>query len=139
MAGGALGIGWLREFGRVSGASPAPLGFSHLGGMEPFATRLTVTYTDAGGHRVARPLDAASYAALDGPLNRRYAYIRSLHYGALLQHEQEIRGLRYALCPGGGLARIWGLERPGAAPVLTARTLTAGARRTWDLPIACPE
>lgn len=137
LAGSALGLDVLRDFGWSSVASPAPIGFSHRGGREPFALRLELETVAADGRRTRRPLDASSYDTFGHPLARRYVYTRALHYPLLHDAPEESKAARFALCDGGPVARALALDGDAVAFVVHGRTRTRGEDGALSTVVRC--
>lgn len=137
MAGAVLRIDALAGLGRQSVAAPAPLGFSHIRGVEPFALRPVLDLETADGERLEVSLDRAHFERLQGPLNRRYIYIRGIFYGAGLGGEDERRALHFGLCGNGPLARDLGIGKLLRYARVRAAALTAGERRSFTIEVEC--
>jgi hypothetical protein len=137
VVGAVCGIPALAAFGRSSVAAPAPLGFSHVEGVEPFAVRVTLRIETVDGEMQELRLDRQHFERLRGPLNRRYVYIRGIFYGSALGHDDEKQALYFGLCADGILARELGIDKPVRKALLQAITLTQGDQRSWTRAVDC--
>jgi hypothetical protein len=96
-------------------ASPAPRVFCAVRGLETFSTRFFLEGTGRDGVARSREIDAALYARLSGPYNRRNVYGAALAYGPALaadpRTEPMLRAvLDHAFAPPSPLLRELGLD-----------------------------
>ncbi len=87
----------------ATGAAPAPKVFSMVLGLETFSSRLTLTWTDPEGTKVAMDITPSRYARLMGPYNRRNVYGGVVAYGPIMVAHPATRPLfmavaRSAIC-----------------------------------------
>ena len=138
MIGWVLGSETIRGIGAVTAASPLPLVFTEVKGVETFASEVHLAYTDANGTEQRAAVTPAVYSKVKGPYNRRNVYGAAIAFGPIMPEALWRSVLLHGLCSG-DLHRE--LELPeGISDVrFELRTRTAGRNDTWVLaPGACP-
>ena len=147
MAGWALGWEPLRQFGRISGASPLPLVFSAHDELETFSMQYTLVLNPNTENAQRLDLDRSAYGKLEGAYNRRNPYGAALSFGPLLaeKHPELLQSvLDYALCDPGTLLSEAGLPKTRhmmiEAKAQSARSpeATGGNRLPWRYEVHCP-
>jgi hypothetical protein len=125
MAGDVAGLPALRAVGAAWQASPAPRELAAVHGLETYAARVGVEWTDRGGVQHVLPLTPEVLARLRGPSHRRAAYRTALVLAPVLAGQAPTRPMweavaRHALCGDAPLLRELGATappRPGAVRV----------------------
>jgi hypothetical protein len=95
------------------GASPLPLVFSQVRGVETYGRRFAVTLTTASGIRTEVSGDRLAQA-LPGPFTRVKLYVDQLAFADLSREPRRQSFLRQAACAGGPVARVLGVADPVA-------------------------
>jgi hypothetical protein len=139
MAGDAFGVPALRALGAATVASPLPKVFSDVRGLEPFASRFTLSWVTAGGERVERPLTPAVYAGVRGPYNRRNVYGAALSYAPRLPALLWRQVFCFGLAPGGALRDELGVPPAARRVRVGIAAGTRGRSDRWVLEDPCAE
>ena len=102
----------VRSFGWMSAASPLPIIFSSLRGVETFAADVFVTLEHRDGTRLTHRVTPELYSHLDCPCDCRNAYQAVLQYGPAVTKPDERKlvasAIRHGLCHDGLLAQSFG-------------------------------
>lgn len=136
ICGYVLGVPAFAAFARVTAASPLPVVFNDMGGLEPYAVDGELLLHGPGGAR-RYALGREWFASLRGPFIRRHAYLRLISEAPRKRRELWEPALRFAFCGRGPLAQEAGIEGPMDGFVLRLHSRSFGAPRTWDLAVAC--
>ncbi len=139
MAGYVTGFQPLRAIGAATVASPLPIVFSDVKGLETFASRFSMHIQTRSGRTLDFVITPEIYARLKGAYNRRNVYGAALSYGPRLPEKIWKSVFEYGLCAGGPLAKAFQVEEPVSAASLNIQTQTHGRSDAWDLPIQCAE
>ena len=118
-------------------ASPLPLAFSDCGSLQNFADGFHLDIVTTDGTRVRADADAAIYAALPGPYERRVIYGSALSLAPVVPTPLFLAILRHGLCDAGPIAAALGLERP----LREATIVTVGRRPevpSRPVRVSCP-
>ena len=134
-AGWCLRQDWLRGLGQLSVASPLPIVFTEVDGVETFALDIYLQYRDSeGGLRMTR-IDSALYSQFDAPYNYRNVIGAAVSYGPVMPEEIRDPVLHYAFAEPGDLVKSLGLEPPLADGTLVLKSRTADSNASWTIPI----
>ena len=147
MTGWALGLEPLRQFGRISGASPLPLVFSAHDELETFSMQYRLILNPHMENEQRLHLDRSAYGKLEGSYNRRNPYGAALSFGPLLaeKHPEMLQSvLEYALCEPGSL--LLEVELPktrhmvieAEAQSSSSPETSGGNRLPWHYEVHCP-
>lgn len=142
MVGYAVGSRALRGIGAASVASPLPIVFSDVRGLETFASEFVLDVTESGGRVQRFPVTPSLYERFGGPYNRRNVYGAAISYGPVLPAPLWQSVLRYAFCTtptSGPLARDLGLAEGVESAVVLVTTGTRGRTDAWKLGVTCRE
>jgi len=120
MVGLARVIGFYSGFfplsilGAQFGASPLPLVFSQVHGVETYSRRFEVQLVMADGRRKDIPGGGAFKRRLHGPFSRVKLYVDAIAFADLSSERRRKGVLRHAFCPGvlgeGVLSRELGIH-----------------------------
>ena len=110
----------LRGLGATFAASPLPLVFTRVKGVETFASYFDVHYRleDGSEHKVR--ITRELYSRLGGAYNWRNVYGAAMAYGPVLPPRIRDSVLRHGFCSG-GLTRRMGIDQPVYDPYARAR------------------
>ena len=138
MIGWTVGSDTLRGIGAVTAASPLPIVFTEVKGVETFASEVHLVYTDARGAEQRVHVTPALYSQVKGPYNRRNVYGAAIAYGPIMPEALWRSVLLHGLCSG-DLHNELGLPEGIRDVRFELRTRTAGRNDAWVLaPGACP-
>lgn len=130
--------GWLLQndamkgVGAITAASPLPIVFTEVKGVETFASDVEVVYEDAVGRTERFPITPEVYSKLRGPYNRRNVFGAAIAYGPVMDEELWRSVLGYGLCSG-VLQRELGLPHEMRNTRFVLRTRTVGRTDEWTL------
>lgn len=139
IAADLAGFTTLRAIAAATTASPRPLVFSAVRGLETYSTRFIVEWTDRAGESHALELTPEVYGALRGPYNRRNVFGAVVAYGPLLSTDARTRPMfdrvaAYALCGDAPLLRELGVDPGTLAGPARVRLVPIGGTSLGDLP-----
>lgn len=136
-AGYLLNIPLVKGLGAASTASPLPIVFSDVSGLETFASDFTASVTNEKGDTLHIAMTPEIYAKLDGPYNRRNVYGAAISYGPRLPSPVWESVLEYGFCGNGPLTRRFEIPGPVKAARVHLKTKTAGRSDRWTLLAEC--
>lgn len=135
--------GWLFQsdtiigLGAITAASPLPIVFTEVKGVETFASDVFVVFEDHADSTQHMRITPAVYSKLSGPYNRRNVFGAAIAYGPVMEVDLWRSVLGYGLCTG-VLQREIGLPQEMRNTRFVLRTRTAGRDNEWTLdPGAC--
>lgn len=96
--GFVTGIKPIRSLGIVTAASPLPLVFSEVKGVETFAGDFYMQWTNTKGEKESVLMTPELYSKLDGPYNRRNIFGAAIAYGPVLPEQVWKPILNYGIC-----------------------------------------
>ena len=137
MAGYVTGFQFLRAVGAATVASPLPIVFSDVKGVETFASRFSMHIQTQSGQIFDFVISPEVYSHLQGAYNRRNVYGAALSYGPRLPEKIWKKVFDYGLCADGPLAKAFKITEPVKEASLNIQTQTRGRNDVWDLPIRC--
>lgn len=137
MIGYAFGITALRGLGAATTASPLPIVFSDVKGLETFASSFSVALTFNGGSTKTYPITPKEYGQFRGPYNRRNVYGAAISYGPRLPEAIWKSVLRYGFCKPGVLTEEMGFGTGIEKASVLIKTQTANRDDAWELVCEC--
>ena len=154
-------IGWvignksIQGLGFMTAASPLPLVFTEVRGVETFAQDFSVTLTFDDDTKTNLDITPEVYSRLGGAYNRRNTYGVAFSYGPTfgigksLEEQKLDSGLqmtdsviRYGFCDGGPLITSFAQKQSETELVrvtLHTRSRTAGSDSTWLRVVECKQ
>jgi hypothetical protein len=108
-------------------ASPLPLAFSDCGSLRNFVDRFRLEFVSSDGTRMQGDADAAIYARLPGPYERRVIYGAAVSLAPVVSSPLFRAILRHGFCDRGPIATEMGFEQP-------LREATIGTPERPDVP-----
>jgi hypothetical protein len=136
MVGYGVGSRAVRGLGAASVASPLPIVFSDVRGLETFASDFVLEVTTKAGVRRFE-VTPSLYERFGGPYNRRNVYGAAISYGPILPAPLWQSVLRYAFCAPGTLAHDLGVGDGVEAAEVLVTTGTRGRTGAWKLGVTC--
>lgn len=130
--------GWLlrsdavKGLGAITAASPLPIVFTEVKGVETFASNVDVVYENSANSTVRLRITPAVYSRLSGPYNRRNVFGAAIAYGPVMDEQLWRSVLGYGLCSG-VLQRELGLPQEMRNTRFVLRTRTTGRFDEWTL------
>ncbi len=137
IAGYILQMPVLSQYARVTSASPLPIVFNDLRGLEPYALDVELLAMTAQGQERHYVMDRAWFSRLRGPFVRRHAYLRLISEAPMKSRAMWTSVLRYGFCRTGPLAAEAGIEEPLSGFIMRLHSRTSGRPTVWDLPVSC--
>lgn len=137
LAGYTLQVPVLSRYARATSASPLPIVFNDIRGLEPFALDVELIALTEQGQVRHYVMDRAWFSRLRGPFVRRHAYLRLISEAPTKSRAVWQSVLRYGFCRKGPLAAEAGIEEPLSGFILRLRSRTLGRPTVWDLPVSC--
>lgn len=128
----------LRGLGAMTAASPLPIVFTDVRGVETFASEFTIVWQTTTG-RDSLLITPAVYARMGGPYNWRNVYGAAISYGPVLPDSVWRSILSHGLCGDAELARHFGIDEPILHASVLIRTKTAGRNDNWILDVDCDQ
>jgi sterol desaturase/sphingolipid hydroxylase (fatty acid hydroxylase superfamily) len=126
----------LKGIGFMSAASPLPLVFTSVKGIETFALCYQLEIITDTGDTVSFDLNRSVYARLKGPYNRRNVYGAAFAYAPLMPQAQREAILKYGFFNNAnGFAKEFGITRPVEKVNLTIKSKTYNDKRQWNYSI----
>jgi len=129
-------IKMIRDLGVVTAASPLPIVFTEVEGVETFASDFYLQWTNSNNEKEEVQITPALYSKLKGPYNRRNIYGAAIAYGPVLPGKIWDPILNYGLCNDI-------LENELEIPIdkenfsLFIKTRTEGRDDEWTLKTEC--
>lgn len=130
--------GWLMQsdtvkgLGAVTAASPLPIVFTDVKGVETFANDVYVVFENSADSTLHVRITPAVYSRLSGPYNRRNVFGAAIAYGPVMEEQLWRSVLGYGLCSG-VLQRELGLPQEMRNTRFVLRTRTTGRTDAWTL------
>lgn len=137
LAGYILQVPVLSQYARVTSASPLPIVFTDIRGMEPYALDVELIALTEQGQARHYAMDRAWFSQMHGPFVRWHAYLRLISEAPMKSRAMWQSVLRYGFCRTGPLAAEAGIEEPLSGFILRLRSRTSGRPTVWDLPVSC--
>lgn len=137
MAGYLTGSRALRGLGAATVASPLPIVFSDVKGLETFASEFTLKVSRVAQISEHIPVTPELYAKFGGPYNRRNVYGAAISYGPRLPEPLWRSVLGYGFCANGPLAKGLGLGEGLREVTVEIETKTEGRVGIWNLDVSC--
>lgn len=125
-----------RNLGVLSSASPLPIVFTEVKGVEAFAADFYLIWTDESNNIQEVKMTPALYAKLKGPYNRRNTYGAAIAGAPILPEKIWKPILRYGLCEN-VLENELGLSIDKESFELLIKTRTKDRTDEWKLKIDC--
>lgn len=128
----------IRDIGILTTASPLPIVFTEVKGVETFASDFYLQWKTADGKQERLKVTPEIYSRFKGPYNRRNIYGAAISYGPVLPEPIWNSVLSYGLCNDI-------LENELKIPVtkegfsVYISTRTKGKNDNWQLNVECPE
>ncbi len=151
--GWAIGNKTIQGLGFMTAASPLPLVFTQVRGVETFAQDFATTLVFDDGQEIHLEITPKLYSQLGGAYNRRNTYGVAFSYGPTFaigkspQEQSQDQGLkmtdaiiRYGFCNDGPLRKSFAEELSTAKLLritLHAHSRTAGRKSTWLRTVEC--
>lgn len=126
-----------KGIGAASVASPLPIVFTRVRGVETFASEFSVDYLtkDSVQHRLE--ITPEVYSRLSGPYNRRNVYGAAFAYGPLMPFELRHRVYHFGLCSPGTLLKDFGINEKISEATIHIKSKTAGSDDEWSFVVSC--
>ncbi|QQR84973.1 MAG: hypothetical protein IPJ76_10105 [Flavobacteriales bacterium] len=132
IAGWLLQSGTVKGLGAITAASPLPIVFTEVKGVETFASDVYVVYENSNNSTLRVRITPSVYSKLNGPYNRRNVFGAAIAYGPVLDEDLWRSVLGYGLCSG-VLQRELGLPDDMRSTRFVLHTRTAGSDDEWTL------
>jgi hypothetical protein len=127
----------IKGIGAATAASPLPIVFTEVKGVETFASAFILELETSTGEAKKINITPEIYSGLNGPYNRRNVYGAAFAYGPVLPDEIWRSVLEYGFCKGGTLARELGLNNDPLSVKVHIISKTKEQNRSWFLNINC--
>ena len=126
----------IRSLGVISCASPLPIVFTEVKGVETFAADFYMQWSDETNQMQRIKITPSTYAKLKGPYNRRNIYGAAIAYGPVLPEQIWKPILNYGVC--NDILKDE-LELPVTKDNCSVyiQTRTASRNDTWTLKTVC--
>ncbi len=128
----------IRSLGVVTAASPLPLVFSEVKGVETFAGDFYMQWTDQNGVEEKVLMTPELYSKLCGPYNRRNIFGAAIAYGPVLPDHVWQPILNYGIC-NEVLSNELELSFNKETFTVEIDTRTAGRNDHWTLQPDCSQ
>lgn len=131
-------VGWVLQndtvkgLGGITTASPLPIVFTEVNGVETFASDVFVVFEDHADSTQRLRITPAVYSKLSGPYNRRNVFGAAIAFGPVMEKDLWQSVLGYGLCTG-VLQRELGLPDEMHNTRFVLRTRTTGRDDEWTL------
>lgn len=132
--GYATGQAWLRDAGALTVASPLPLVFTEVKGVETFALDFELYY-ESGNVIVNVPINSELYSKFKAPYNFRNVIGASVSYGPVMPSEVTEAVLHYAFQKPGDFSKTLELTLPLKNAYILVSERSDQRGRTWKLKI----
>jgi len=126
----------IKNLGVVTAASPLPIVFTEVKGVETFASDFYMTWNNDFNQVQEVKITPALYSKLKGPYNRRNVFGAAIAYGPVLPKEIWNPILNYGLCQD-ILKNELGLPIDQKSFALQIKTRTKDRRGNWTLKTSC--
>jgi len=127
----------VRGFGLVTTASPLPIVFTEVKGVETFASDFYLVWEKENNKNDSIKITSTLYSKLKGPYNRRNVYGAVISYGPVLPEEKIISVLNYGLCTDQSLLKEMGLSGDEKNIFIRMISKTKNDSRSWVLKPDC--
>ena len=124
---------WLKGVGLMTTASPLPIVFTEVKGIETFAQDFYLFYDDKYGIAQEVKITPKLYGKFDAPYNYRNVVGAAVSYGPVLPEEIWKSVLKFSFITPGILTHAIGLEKPITNVGIRVKTRTAGKSNEWIL------
>jgi hypothetical protein len=129
----------IRGIGSALTASPLPIVFTEVKGIETFASDFEVAVKRRDGSEDHIKITPALYSELSGPYNRRNVYGACFAYGPVLPDSITRPILNYGFCSEKVLLKEMRIDADTGSQVsINIRTRTAGRNDHWEIKVICP-
>jgi hypothetical protein len=126
----------IRDIGVVTTASPLPIVFTEVKGVETFASDFYLLWTNDQNEQEEVKITPALYSKLKGPYNRRNIFGAAIAYGPVLPKKIWDPILNYGLCEN-ILSEELGIPINKENFSLLIKTRTEGKTDEWTLITSC--
>jgi len=130
------GLKPIRDLGIITSASPLPIVFTEVKGVETFASDFYVQWTNKNKQIEQLKITPAMYSMLKGPYNRRNIYGAAIAYGPVLPNKLLQPILEYSLCQN-ILRDELGIPYTGDSISILIKTRTKNRADQWILEASC--
>lgn len=127
----------IKGVGLVTAASPLPIVFTEVKGVETFASDFYIVWQNQNNTKDSLKITSALYGKLKGPYNRRNVYGAVISYGPVLPKEKIISVLNYGLCSNKSLLKELGLSGNEKNIFIRITSKTKNDSRTWVITPNC--
>lgn len=131
--GHVFNLGWLKGIGVLTVASPLPIVFTEVKGIETFAQDFYLSYSDSSGHEKKIKITPEIYKNLDGPYNFRNVIGAAIAYGPIIPQEMTQSVLNFVLINPGKLVEILNINEEINNPKIVIKSRTEGRNQIWVL------
>lgn len=90
----------IRSLGVITCASPLPIVFTEVKGVETFASDFYMVWENENGTQEKRKITPEIYSKIKGPYNRRNVFGAAIAYGPILPKQVLNPILEYGICTG---------------------------------------
>jgi len=125
----------IRDLGVITAASPLPIVFTEVKGVETFASDFHLVWKDGSKEKTVQ-ITPELYSKLKGPYNRRNVFGAAIAYGPVLPEQVWKPILNYGVCEG-ILEKELGIPIDKESCILLIKTRTANRRDEWTLKTNC--
>jgi hypothetical protein len=138
MSGWIFNFDQLETIGLLSGASPLPLVFNKVEGLEYWASKFHLQFkmNDGSIHRVQMTRDL--FSKLEGPHVLHLAYALPVALSPVTPPEFWKPPLSYGFCFPGKLTKLFGFEKKIHSLFFEVISRTVGKERKWNYTVDCP-
>ena len=130
------GVKVIRSIGAITAASPLPIVFTEVKGIETFASDFYLTWTNEDNSKEEILMTPALYSKIKGPYNRRNVFGAAIAYGPVLPKEIYEPILNYGLCKN-VLEEELDLKIDKESFSVLLKTRTKGRNNQWTLNTKC--
>lgn len=126
----------IRNIGIVTSASPLPIVFTEVKGVETFASNFYMQWETNNGILKKVQITPKLYSKLKGPYNRRNIFGAAIAYGPVLPKENWNAILKYGIC-NDILTNELGVEVEKESFSVLIETRSQGRDNKWTLKTEC--
>jgi len=126
----------LKNLGLITAASPLPIVFTEIKGVETFASDFYLRWVNEDSKSKEIKITPSLYSKLKGPYNRRNVFGAAIAYGPVLPEKIWEPILNYALCKE-VLTEELGLPIDKESFTLVIKTRTEKRNDEWLLKTVC--
>ena len=137
MAGWIFGLNQIEMLGRLTGASPLPLVFNQVEGLEYWASGFDVHLKMENGTNRDFKITPALFSKVHGPHLLHMAYAMPFAFSPIAPAEFWEPPLRYGLCRPGKLAQDFEIQGVIRSVTLRISSQSGGKERHWDRGVEC--